>query len=145
MNRSRSRLIAVVLFLAIASALFFTGPQLWRWATTERVHTCIEHFAGWETVNRFTGRNHGEVRYWDLQTGVLVSRGWRTKERDDWTFFSPEGTLATPRALEGLPEDHPLRTWDGVATAPWMEEGLSYQEWYDARYSEPCRCLAGGL
>ena len=139
--RRISRMIAITLLLLIASALFVTGPELWSWATTKRVHTCIEQFAGWETVNRFTGENCGEVCFWDLDSGRLVTRGWRTDDEEDWTFFSPEGKISGPRPLDGLGPNHPLRRWESRAIAPWVEAGLTYEEWYRIRHSESCVCL----
>ena len=134
-----------LLLLAVTAALFAFGPDAWWWVTHKRVHHCIDEFAGWQTIHRFTGRKDGEVRYWRTDSGVIVSVGWMSKDRDEWAFFSEDGTLDGP-SWQRFAKTTPPWTFDfdqiEEPSAPWTVAGLSYREWYAAQYSEPCSCVA---
>ena len=130
---------------SFAIGLAIYGPAVWHWATTEQVHHCRGWDSGWITLNRFTGKPDGEVRMWSISSGHLITAGWESGTRLQFTNFDREGRVFYQVRDGATRTEAPW--WFGMAdqtepSAPWIEAGLSYNEWYESRYTNRCDCLS---
>ena len=142
------RWLLLGLLLALGALLGWRGPEVWWWATHERVyyHGRIIDDAicyGYYTISRASGQKDGPARYWNAETGFLATeRLWFAErgadEYPDATLYTPLGEVTIQARGDSTARERRAKPpWWGAVTdqtapsAPWIKQGIPADEWWE--------------
>lgn len=155
-SRLRNRLSILAVLLAFAALGVWRGEALWTWATTRVVYERYgmsgpgspEILAAHRVSRWGSDRSlEGWQRHWHVETGFLAKRWYATGELElDYEEVS-EGTTwgHTGRISQQVHrgeewQSPPWRcgeTDQAEPTAHWIQEGVSFEEWWETVGGQP--------